>query len=74
VLVRAPSPDVQEQRLRSRGDSEEHIQRRLALGKQEEADGLALACCVVINDDLERAVSELEGIVEDARRQGCSRS
>ncbi len=72
VLVRAPSPEVQEQRLRSRGDSEEHIQRRLALGKKEEAEGLELAARVVVNDDLDRAVKELADIVAQARRQGCS--
>jgi guanylate kinase len=74
VLVLAPSAAVQEQRLRSRGDSEEHIQRRIALGKLEEAQGLELASRVVINDELDRAVHELAGIVEELRRQGwpCS--
>ena len=69
VLVLAPSPQVQEQRLRSRGDSEEHIQRRIALGKLEQAAGLELASRVIINDDLDRAVAELAEIVEELRRQ-----
>jgi guanylate kinase len=69
VLVLAPSAAVQEQRLRSRGDAEEHIQRRIALGKLEEAEGLELASRVVINDELDRAVHELAGIVEELRRQ-----
>ena len=70
VLVVAPSPQVQEQRLRSRGDSEEHIQRRIALGKLEQAAGLELASRVIVNDDLDRAVAELAEIVEEVRRQG----
>ena len=69
VLIRAPSPGVQEQRLRARGDSEEHIQRRMALGRAEEADGLALAAHVVVNDDLDGAVRDLSDIVEQIRRQ-----
>jgi len=70
VLVRAPSPEVQEERLRSRGDAEEHIQRRVALGKLEDAEGRALASRVVVNDDLDRAVQELAGIVEEMRSKG----
>ena len=59
VLVRAPSPEVQEERLRSRGDPEEHIRRRIALGKLEDAEGLALCSRVIVNDDLDKAVREL---------------
>ena len=53
VLIRAPSPEVQEERLRSRGDSEENIVGRMALGRLEEAEGLELASGVVVNDDLD---------------------
>jgi len=73
VLVRAPSPEIQEQRLRTRGDSEEHIARRIALGKVEEAEGLELASHVVVNDDLDGAVRDLSGIVEQIRRQEQAR-
>ena len=69
VLIRAPSRDVQEQRLRARGDSEEHIERRMALGRAEEAEGLELASHVVVNDDLDGAVRDLSDIVEQIRRQ-----
>jgi guanylate kinase len=72
VFVRAPSPEVQEQRLRSRGDPEEHIQRRIALGKLEDAQGRKLAHRVLINDDLDRAVQELAGLVEEIRRKSPS--
>ena len=69
VLIRAPSAEAQERRLRSRGDSEEHIKRRVALGRLEEAEGLKLASHVVVNDDLDAAVRELADIVEEIRRQ-----
>jgi guanylate kinase len=68
VLVRAPSREVQEQRLRTRGDTEDHIQRRIALGKIEEAEALELADRVVVNDDLDQAVLDLADIVEEFRR------
>ncbi len=73
VLVRAPSREVQEQRLRSRGDSEDHVQRRIELGRREEAEGLEIASRVVVNDDLDQAVRDLAGIVEEFRRQGQTR-
>jgi guanylate kinase len=73
VLIRAPSPEVQEQRLRSRGDSEEHIKRRIALGRLEEAEGLELASHVVVNDDLDGAVRDLADIVEEIRPQSHTR-
>lgn len=67
VLVLAPSPAVQEQRLRERGDPEDQIRKRMALGKLEEAEAEGLCTAVVINDDLERAVGELARIVAELR-------
>jgi guanylate kinase len=73
VLIRAPSRVVQEQRLRSRGDPEEHVQGRVELGRREEAEGLEIASGVVVNDDLDQAVRDLAGIVEEFRRREQSR-
>jgi guanylate kinase len=73
VLVLAPSVEVQVQRLRSRGDSAEHIARRVELGRHEEHEGRALASFVLINDDLDRAVGELADIVEQIRRRDLAR-
>lgn len=67
ILVVAPSEQEQAARMRKRGDSEDHIAGRLALGRQEEVRGRALATHVVVNDDLDRAVDELAGIVEGYR-------
>ncbi|HET9076166.1 MAG TPA: hypothetical protein VFN68_04485 [Acidimicrobiales bacterium] len=68
VLVVAPSRAAQEERLRGRGDDEESIARRLAVGEQEVADGSRMADHVVVNDDVDRAAREVADIIE--RRRG----
>lgn len=70
ILVVAPTEDAQARRLRARGDDEDSIQRRLALGREEQEQGRPMASYVVVNDDLDRAASELAGII-DACRQGA---
>ncbi|MEO5680424.1 MAG: guanylate kinase [Acidimicrobiales bacterium] len=70
VLLVAPSREVQEARLRARGDDDEHVARRLAIADAEEAKGRVLADAVVVNDDLDRAVAEVAGIVA-SRRTGA---
>jgi len=64
IMVLPPSRAAQEERLRRRGDSEELIRARLELAETEEAEGRELADHVIVNDDLNRAVEELAGIVE----------
>lgn len=63
VLVLAPSPEVQAERLRLRGDDEEHVAKRLEVAELEERVGRRLADHVVVNDDIDRATSELAAIV-----------
>jgi len=63
VLVVAPSAEVQVARMRERGDGEEQVQARLALGLEEERIGRELADHVVVNDELDRAVEEVAGIL-----------
>ena len=41
ILLLPPSPDVQADRLRGRGDDEAHVARRLAEGAAEEREGRA---------------------------------
>ena len=67
ILVRAPSPQAQEARLRGRGDDEEVIARRLAAAAAEEEAALGFADHVVVNDDLDRAVEESAAILESHR-------
>ncbi len=63
VFIEAPSRQAQEERLRRRGDREDLIARRLAGAPEEERLGRALADHVVVNDDLDRAVEEVAGIL-----------
>ena len=72
VLLDAPSRAVQEERLRGRGDSEQHVQARLALGEREMAEGRTFANAVVINDNIEQATHELAAIVEASRQRFSS--
>jgi len=67
TFVMPPSLEVLEQRLRGRSkDSEEAIQRRLEVAKQEVAS-YAEYDFVVINDELTAAVDRLRSIVVAAR-------
>jgi guanylate kinase len=68
IFVEPPSRSHQEARLRSRGDSEENILKRLRKAEAEEAVGHEIADHIVVNDSLERAVAEVAGIVERYRR------
>ena len=64
IFVMPPSIEVLEQRLRTRGtESEESIQKRLGRSSKElgEADKFDVT---IVNDDLERAVSQTKKVVE----------
>jgi guanylate kinase len=67
IFVMPPSREEQERRLRGRGDDPDRVARRLAKAEEEEPIGLALANHVVVNDDLDRAVSELQSIIASYR-------
>lgn len=68
IMLVAPEREVYEARMRERGDSEEQIARRLEIGAREEAEGREIADFVVVNDDLDRAVAEVAGILAARRR------
>jgi guanylate kinase len=67
VFVQPPSRDEQRRRLQGRGDSEEHVVQRLKKAEDEERLGAEQADVVIVNDDLERAVAEIQGIIGAAR-------
>lgn len=66
IFISPPSLDVLEKRLRSRGtDSEQSIQKRMK-NARDEMSRIPIFHKVVINDELERACSELGGLVKEA--------
>jgi DNA-directed RNA polymerase omega subunit len=67
VMLLPPSPEVQAERLRMRGDDPETIARRVEVGRLEEERGRSIADAVVVNDDVERAVSQVVAIIERNR-------
>jgi guanylate kinase len=67
ILLRPPSRDAQEARLRTRGDDESAIAERLRTGAEEERRGRAIADAVVVNHDVTQATAEVAGIVEGHR-------
>jgi guanylate kinase len=67
VFIAPPSRAEQERRLRSRGDDEADVQRRLAKADAEEDEGRAIADLVVVNDDVDRAVAEIRAEIEKRR-------
>jgi len=71
VMVVPPSEDEQLARLAGRGDDTGAARTRLELGREEVARGRALADHAVVNDDLDRAVGEVAGIIA-ARRTGAT--
>jgi guanylate kinase len=67
IMLLPPSPEVQAERLAARGDDEEHIRRRVELGRSEVERGAKIAAHTVVNDDLQRAMAELTAIVDRTR-------
>jgi len=67
ILLVAPDAATQEARLRARGDAEADVQRRLEIAPDEVETGRELADHVVLNDDLDRAVAEVAGLLDQHR-------
>lgn len=71
VLLLPPSDEVQRERLTARGDTPEHVDRRIETGRREVAEGRRLAAAEVVNDQVEQAVSQVAGIVARTRSARC---
>jgi guanylate kinase len=65
ILIVAPSRDAQTERLRTRGDDEASVHRRLEVGADEERLGGQIADYVVVNDDVDRAARQVAGILRE---------
>lgn len=63
IFVLPPSREEQERRLRGRGDADDKVGQRLQKALDEEPVGMAIANHVVVNDDLERTVTEMMQII-----------
>jgi guanylate kinase len=68
-LILPPSMERLEERLRVRGDTDDHVADRLQSAPEELEKGHQLASYVVMNDDVERASAEILSILEELRRQ-----
>ena len=68
-LIVAPSLEQLEGRLRGRGDSDDHVLKRLSSAPEELARGQKIARYVIVNDDVQRASSEILSILEELRQQ-----
>ncbi len=58
-----PSREEQQRRLRARGDPEDKVAKRLKKAEEEEPIGLALADHVIVNDEIDRAVTEMQAVI-----------
>jgi len=67
VFVDAPSRAAQRARLEERGDPPEKVDARLHKAAEEVARAEELGCVMIVNDDLDRAVTELEQVIRRAR-------
>jgi guanylate kinase len=63
-FIAPPSLEELEKRLRRRGDtSDEDIEDRLEIAESEMAEAPELFDHIIVNDNLEQAISELEGLI-----------
>lgn len=63
-FIAPPNLEELEKRLRRRGDtSEEDIEDRLKIAESEIAEAPELFDHIIVNDNLDQAVSELEGLI-----------
>lgn len=69
VLVLPPSREEQQRRMRARGDTEEHVAKRLAKSDAEEKVGLDLADLVVVNSDVDAAVAQVRDLISRIRAE-----
>lgn len=70
VFLAPPSVDEQRRRLLGRGETDEVVEQRVAKAAEEQLVATSLGAVTVVNDDLDRAVSEIRQLI-DSRRLEC---
>ncbi len=69
ILLEPPSPEVQAERLRGRGDPPEQAEERIRVAQGEIAQARSLNATSIVNDDLDRTVAEVERLIAEARAE-----
>jgi guanylate kinase len=67
VFVDAPSREEQAERMRGRGDAPERIAQRVEKATEEAAAATGLGMRLLVNDDLDRALAELQAVIAEHR-------
>jgi guanylate kinase len=67
LFVDAPTRDEQRRRLEGRGDPPEKVRQRLDIADAEAEAAAELGMAVIVNDDLDRALSEVVDRIATAR-------
>ena len=71
IFLEAPSREIQEQRLRGRGDPDDLVAQRLAKSDEETQAARELGAHVVVNGRVDEAVAEIEDLIARARSVGA---
>jgi guanylate kinase len=70
ILLEPPSPEVQAERLRGRGDPPEQAEERIRVAQGEIDRARALHAIRIVNDDLDRTVAQVHRLIDEARAAG----
>ena len=74
IFLVPPSTEELRRRLEGRGDPPERVTERVEVAGHERAVAASLDAVIVVNDDLERAVAEVQRCIQAARaRRGPAR-
>lgn len=69
LFLDAPSQRDQSKRLRTRGDSEDHVRRRVAIGSEERASARSLGAITVVNEDINSTLDAIAAIIRERRQK-----